>query len=188
MCGRIALKVRDPFGQEVFHDAPRNLETYFGLDIRPTQNIVCMTGQGIEPRTWGWRRDWLGSKPLINATHEKLGGFFADSAASADNRCAVPVTAWYEWTGEKGSKQQWRFTWSNQEIFFLAGLLDTIGSEVTLVTRAAPEALQSFHHRAPCVLSHEAAQGWIRGGDLPFSEGGYLAGKYGPDPEQGILL
>lgn len=182
MCGRIALKVRDPGGMDEFAHAPRDLENYFGLDIRPSQQVLALSANGLEPHPWGIHHTIQGKpKFTINAKQEKFGGrFWGRAAQSKDHRCAVPVSAWYEWTGANGAKTRWRFTWSNSEVFWLAGLLSTRGAPESMViaTRTAPGELAEYHHRAPCALTYEGAWEWIEEGALPFAETGYSVSEF----------
>ena len=45
-------------------------------------------------------------------------------SAFARRRCLIPVSNFYEWTGEKGHKTKWSFRLEGAEWFWLAGIWD----------------------------------------------------------------
>ena len=56
-------------------------------------------------------------------------------------RCLVPADAYYEWTGEKGEKQRWRFERADGDWWCFAGLWDRAHT-----TEGVLESFRDHHH------------------------------------------
>jgi putative SOS response-associated peptidase YedK len=78
----------------------------------------------------------------------------------------------YEWQGEKGSKQPYFIALSANCPFAFAGLWETWHSKetgdgervyksCTILTTAASESIQKIHHRMPVILQPQAYDGWL---------------------------
>ena len=109
----------------LFLDTPgEELASVLGLDaagiagqeprqnIAPGQQIITWTDAGLGLMRWGiipvGRVNARGRpvmETLINARSETV---FAKSAFTGVGRAVVPVSGWYEWTGEKRRKTAWR--------------------------------------------------------------------------------
>jgi putative SOS response-associated peptidase YedK len=92
--------------------------------------------------------------------------------AWAVRRCLVPAIGYYEWTGAKGAKTPWFITMRrNAPGILFAGLWAAARVEgewllsCTILTTAAGEATRHLHPRSPVVLTEEAAERWLSGGD-----------------------
>src|SRR5690606_6277869 len=81
-------------------------------------------------------------------------------------RCLIPAGGYYEWTGEKGSKQpHFIRNAGNEETLWFAGLSSVWQDMLTctIVTRAANETVDAVHHRMPVILNTEERDAWLAG-------------------------
>jgi len=175
MCGRFAQAKLDwPSYFELFGDMePPNLPVSF--NIKPTQDIAMAyirDGEIIAlPARWWfvphWHRgsvkDWKAT--TFNAKIETAYEKPTFRTAWQHNRCIIPATGYYEWTGPKGSKQPHYITVEqNAPVFFFAGLYSTLGdglqTTTIMTTQAAPE-IAELHHRMPVILPAEQIAPWM---------------------------
>lgn len=175
MCGRFAQTKLDwPSYLEAFGDiAPPDLPASF--NIKPTQDIAMAYMQDGEmiaaPARWWfvphWHRggikDWKAAtfNAKIETAHEKP----TFRTAWKNNRCVIPATGYYEWTGPKGDKQpHYISVEQNAPVFFFAGLYSTLrdGTQTATVmtTKAAPD-IKELHHRMPLILSTDQVTDWL---------------------------
>ncbi|HEY1961595.1 MAG TPA: SOS response-associated peptidase [Rhizomicrobium sp.] len=135
-------------------------------EIWPTESapIVQMTGNGPEftQLRWGLSAK-VGGKPVINMRSE--GKRFER------NRCLVPASHYFEFTGAKSPKVRWKFTRPDEEWFCFAGLT---GKAVTkdgemrafsLLTVAPGPDTQPYHDREPVILPRSHWQAWLDGAE-----------------------
>ncbi len=87
---------------------------------------------------------------------------------SHHHRCIIPVSGYYEWSGEKGSKQPHAIYSKKNKYLYLAGLWDlwtsANGDEVlsfSIITKPADNELESIHHRMPLIFNEKQAKFWI---------------------------
>jgi len=168
MCARFELNVRgervlDRFG---LHVPPEDDPEWGSLarlpvaEVRPTDRVPV-----IGPRrrpvalVWGLSVEW-DKKPLINARAETL-----DTKPTfrrlVGNRCLVPATAFFEWSGPKGDKRMHRVARGDGAIHALAGLVDPDSGRFTIVTRAANDQMAPLHARMPVILAPDAESAWL---------------------------
>jgi putative SOS response-associated peptidase YedK len=83
-------------------------------------------------------------------------------------RCLIPATGYYEWTGQRGSKQPYLIGLKDQELFAIAGLWETWlgadGSEVetmAILTTAANGEVAPIHDRMPLIIEREDYSRWL---------------------------
>lgn len=116
----------------------------------------------VDDLHWGYRSAWAeasGKIPIaINTRLEKITNRYW-SPLLKRGRVIVPANGWYEWTGDKGSKQPWHIHRAGGEPSYLAGLANfQPGSEskalsgFTIVTSDAEGGLLDVHDRRPLVL------------------------------------
>lgn len=181
MCGRIT-QIRsyiayaremgwdvDDFGRPV-GDHPANWNIPPGTS--PYMMHTFDDGRGrIDAVHWGYRPNWAvekGLPPAINARIEKAatGAFFRPLWKSG--RAIVPGDGWYEWLGEKGSKQPWYIKLKGDHPIFMAALTnfrpgreDQEGVGFVIVTTDAEGGMVDVHDRRPVVFSREDAALWM---------------------------
>ena len=137
----------------------------------------------VEKGRWGLVPYWRSGKPLkdtekgkgdgwkmttFNARCEGVATAFTFKGAFARRRCIVPATAWYEWTGDKGSKTKHTFRRSDDGIIWFAGIWDkattTDAGEVTsftILTGPSEGMLADYHTRAPVILEPDDFGVWM---------------------------
>ncbi len=93
---------------------------------------------------------------IVNARSETL---FAKSAFDGLRRCLVPVSGWFEWTGERRRKARWAIRDPDARILAIAAVWDLWkapgGAEVAslaTVTCAPSAEVAAVHDRMPAIL------------------------------------
>ncbi|NEU58783.1 SOS response-associated peptidase [Halorussus sp. MSC15.2] len=89
----------------------------------------------------------------------------------AERWCLVFADGFYEWTGQRGSKQPYRITWIDDRPFAFAGLwvmwgdsADTARDTVTIITTDANKVVELIHDRMP-VMSEASDGQWLSADD-----------------------
>lgn len=125
----------------------------------------------VDDLHWGYRSAWAeasGKIPMaINTRLEKITNRYW-SPLLKKGRAIVPANGWYEWTGDKGSKQPWHIHRTEGELLYLAALANFApGAEAktlngfTIVTADAEGGMVDVHDRRPVVLTAEDAAIWL---------------------------
>ncbi|OGS53481.1 MAG: hypothetical protein A3J40_05245, partial [Erythrobacter sp. RIFCSPHIGHO2_12_FULL_63_10] len=107
----------------------------------------------------------LKPKPVNNTRTDKLDSFFWRDSFER-RRCLIPLTAWAEAEGPKGSMTRTWLTQPNDEIFACAGLWrasDEWGQCYSMVMTDATGAAAEVHTRMPVILAREAHDAWTAG-------------------------
>jgi putative SOS response-associated peptidase YedK len=167
--------------------APLNMEP--NDDVRPTTpQLVAHLVDGafeVEPMRWGLVPYWRSGKPLkdtvkgandgwkmttFNCRGETAATSSVFKGAYAKRRCLIPANAWYEWTGEKGSKIKHTFARADGGAIWFGGIWDRAttpdAGEVasfTILTHAADGWLTDYHDRAPLILEEADWGDWLSG-------------------------
>ncbi len=154
--------------------------------LRPVSGGLELTELrwGLIPGTYkGTLKDW--KYLTTNARAETVATTQTYREAFKSRRCLVPVSRFYEWTGEKGRKTKWSFTRSDGEWFCFAGLWDkaatkdgAIESFSFLTTEAGPD-VAPYHNRQPIILERNQYAGWL---DLTLPLSDIIK------PQKGILI
>ena len=165
--------------------APLNLEP--SADVRPTtpQLTARLDADGwtLEKMRWGLVPFWRTGKPIkdtekgkgdgfklttFNARVETCAGTATFRDAYAKRRCIVPASAWFEWTGEPGSKVKHRFARTDGQAIWFAGLWDRcttpdLGevSSFSILTGPSAGHLGDYHDRAPVILEQQEWTTWL---------------------------
>ena len=148
--------------------------------VRPTTNapvIRMQDGAPIVANARWWLVPWFHKgRPLkgwkattFNARAESVKTAASFRQCYAQRRCLVAADGWYEWTGEKGSKQPWLFTpKDDQPPMAFAGLWDRCETadegaveSFTIVTQPAGSPLNGYHDRAPVTLFGDEWARWL---------------------------
>jgi putative SOS response-associated peptidase YedK len=159
-----------PFAERVY---PR----YFGLILRPAEPLDPLS-QPLQTRVASWNlippfhrgspKDWKAQCNNSRSEEMSFKPTFRDAVKK--RRCIIPATAFYEWTGPKGSKTRHRITRRDGEPMFLAGLwspandpdrgrIDTFS--MVMQPGAPPDDIAPFHDRQPVPLDHDSARRWL---------------------------
>lgn len=130
----------------------------------------------VDDLYWGYRSPWAestGKVPIAsNAKFEKILGSYWKPLINR-GRAIAPAQGWYEWTGEKPSKQPWHIHRIDGKPLYLAAVAnfeakgDYKGATgFALVTSDATGGLLDVHDRRPLVLTAEDALVWLNP-DMP---------------------
>jgi putative SOS response-associated peptidase YedK len=159
---------------------PRNLQPHYNLAPTDTVEVVRLNEAGqreMVPMRWDlipawWKKPLKEKPPTFNARIETVATAPMFRDAYKNRRCVVPVSGFYEWTGEKKARKPHLFTAANgAPLYALAGLWDRwrhpeTGEEVlscTLITTAANEWMTPYHNRMPALIAQEGVERWLRG-------------------------
>ncbi len=134
---------------------------------RPGGDIPVMAqGDEIEWMRWGFARSFR--SVIHNARSERLtSGMWAESL-DRGRRCAIPLTAWYEWTVEpNGRRQAYILESPDLGLLWVAGLWEEMRDKhqgaraASMVTTAAIADVASIHHRMPAILQKDQIDAWL---------------------------
>jgi putative SOS response-associated peptidase YedK len=150
--------------------------------IAPTMtvDVIRLDKDGkreLVPMRWGlipaW---WAKSLKEIPATFNARAESVADKPMFRDafrgQRCIIPASGFYEWTGDKGNKQPHLFTAADgSPILAFAGLWDrwrnrAAGEHIlscTIIVCGANKWMQAYHDRMPVILDEKDFDGWLDG-------------------------
>lgn len=131
-------------------------------NIAPTHDVPVVREfrerLAVGPARWGYPSPQ--GKAVFNARGETAWDkpLFRGSV-----RCLVPMDGWYEWTGDKGSKQPWFTARTDAHLLFAAGFCRPVEGTVhtTIVTCPAAPELEWLHHRMPSILAPEEVMAWL---------------------------
>lgn len=179
MCGRTSLFVPPSVVEERF-DATFDWDVVPRYNIAPRQRLAAITNEApstIAGLEWGLLPAFVDDpddapRP-INARAETLGEKSYFREALERRRCLVVADGFYEWRGERGSKQPYRIQRTDDQPFAFAGLWerwepsgdgddpDAPRRTVTIVTTDANDLLAPIHDRMPAILAAEAEAAWL---------------------------
>ena len=140
-------------------------ETYPG-----TPGLVVADGS-VRPMNWGFPLVMTGKngqklkpRPVNNARTDKLGSYFWRDSYR-DRRCLIPLTAWAEAEGDKGSKTRTWLSVPDAELFACAGLWsdsDEFGVSYAMVmTGSDGSPAGQVHDRMPVLLAPDDYERWL---------------------------
>ena len=84
------------------------------------------------------------------------------------NRCIIPISTYYEWSGGKGAKQTFAFQSSQPDEWLWAAGLWEIGSSgpaYSMITRSASTHTAFLHERMPALLAPEVFEEFLNSSD-----------------------
>ena len=145
-----------------------------------TVDVIRLDKDGkreLVPMRWGlipaW---WPKSLKEIPATFNARAESVADKPMFRDafkgQRCIIPASGFYEWTGDKGNKQPHLFTAADgSPILAFAGLWDrwrdrAAGEDIlscTIIVCGANKWMETYHDRMPVILDEKDFDGWLAG-------------------------
>ncbi len=145
----------------------------FGEEVYPGYPGLVVAGGEVEQMSWGFPLVMKGKngqplkpKPVNNARTDKLDSFFWRYSFE-ERRCLIPVSAWAEAQGPKGSKTRTWLSLPDAELFACAGVWrdsDEFGTCYSMVmTDSAGSAASDVHSRMPVLLRPEDYEGWVSG-------------------------
>ena len=140
-------------------------------DTFPRATIAAMRQDQCEAMRWGmiapWANEFDSKYPTHNArieTVESKPTF--RNAWQKQQRCLIPITGYYEWTGKKGSKTKWYITDKDTDGLVVAGLWESWRYDelsTTMITREANDLMSKVHHRMLVYFTPEQGRSWMAG-------------------------
>jgi putative SOS response-associated peptidase YedK len=201
MCGRYAFHARREVIERAFGVVlDGDLEPRY--NVAPTQLVPVVRadrtgGRVLRMQRWGlvphWARDVGIGARMINARAETLASNAAFRDAFDRRRCLVPVSGFYEWSGEGRARVPHYVTRADGAPFALAGLWARWRPRAaardappvdscTIVTTDANALVAPLHERMPVILPPEAWAAWLD----PALEGAAVAEWLRPAPIDGL--
>lgn len=129
-------------------------------DVRvgDTAPVLVTRGNGVTllPMRWGFSPVRPGKAPLFNFRGD--GRRFGQS-----QRCIVPASGFFEFTGTRSPKSKWRFTLTGEQVFGIAGLWhdEADGARFTMLTVPPGPDVSPFHDRQIAVLRPVEWADWL---------------------------
>lgn len=172
-------------------DIPRwRDESEIEYNLRPTMAVGTIDAEGYKARSWSLIPKWAKGPKLRYSTFNARGETVHEKntfrgAWAASQRCLIPASAYFEWTGKRGAKQCHAVEPQSGLGLCFGGLWETWSSgedvrhSCTIVTVAAHESIQWLHHRMPLMLDKAQADVWLAGSP---EEAGALIGPSLPEP------
>jgi putative SOS response-associated peptidase YedK len=172
MCNLYRLKTTMDEVASLFRAEP-DRGANFGEEVYPGYPGVVVAGGRARTMTWGFPLVMkskktgapLKPKPVNNAREDKLAtAFWRDSFAK--RRCLIPVTAWAEAEGEKGSKTRTWHSMPGDELFAVAGVWRATaewGDAYSMVMVDGCEQMAEVHDRMPVILAQDTWEQWTTG-------------------------
>lgn len=161
MCGRLNI-TDDPFSRLVSEIVGISFSATPNIDLRPTDNVSVIGGRNNalvqQELSWGIKPDWA-KRIIINAQAESVATKPTFKVAFNSNRVIVPCTGWYEWKGEKGSKQKFSFADPYGRPLFMAGI--AIEDKLVTLTTKPNEQYKAYHHRMPLLIPADSLISWV---------------------------
>ena len=169
MCGRYNNHVPKMLGwAEVLKQWPLVNQSY---NVAPTTQIAAFRSSAGDAMRWGmipsWSKEFDSKYATFNARIETVSEKPTFRSAWANKqRCLIPMAGYYEWTGDKGSKQPFYITDRNAGGLVVAGLYESWGNgqlSCTVLTMPAKQELAQIHPRMPIMLTPETVSDWLSG-------------------------
>lgn len=145
----------------------------FAAEVYPGYTGLVVAEGAVKAMTWGFplvlkgaKGQPLKPKPVNNARTDKLDtGFWRH--AFHNRRCLIPLTAWAEAQGTKGSMTRTWLSLPDSELFACAGVWresDEFGPAYSMVmTDSAGSAAENVHSRMPVLLALDDYSRWVSG-------------------------
>lgn len=183
MCGRYTTSWSKAQFEKTFGVQPPLFEgdAFESYNVAPTMQAPVVRGSGEREALfakWGLLPKWV-DKPLdfkanlFNARGETVLEKASFKRPFRSQRCLVPVSGFYEWSGSAGSKQPHHIRLPSEDVMGLAGLWDywsKDGREITsytIITTEANEQMRDIHHRMPVILPAERFADWLEPDSKP---------------------
>lgn len=168
MCGRFEnnVQVEDLFEALQAKGAPVKVELP-RENIAPTQKIMTVVEKGDElrliPMNWGIKFS-DDSHLIFNSRIETIKEKPYWQRLFSENKCLVPMTAFYEWKKEGTRKVPYRIFLPNERFFFVPALYLEKDRQfyASLITTASNKFIEKLHQRMPVILKMNEALEYLR--------------------------
>jgi len=143
----------------------------FGEQIFPGQPGLVIASGNVRSMVWGFpltlkskrTGEPLKPKPVNNARSEKLENFMWRRSFE-ERRCLIPITAWAEAVGPKGSKTRTWLRLQDAELFCVAGIWrssDEWGDCYSMIMVNSIGEAAEVHNRMPVILTGANVARWV---------------------------
>ncbi|WP_235900227.1 SOS response-associated peptidase [Pontixanthobacter aestiaquae] len=154
-------------------DAGGNLNANLPSHIYPASNGIVIESGYLRSMTWGFplaqKSKKTGKpqkpKPVNNARTDKLDSFFWNNSF-AERRCLIPLSAFAEAQGERGSITRTWMSLADDEVMVCAGVWrdsDEWGPCYSMIMTDASEQMKPIHNRMPVILTAQDRERFIDG-------------------------
>lgn len=142
------------------------------LHVWPRREALTIDAEGVHQRHWSLVPHWAREATLKFSTFNARAETVRDKPVFRDawrrgQRCVVPASTWYEWSGPAGRRSRWQITPPDPKGVLFAGLWDRWSrgeaplDSFTVITVPAAPALRAVHARMPLLLTAEQAELWL---------------------------
>lgn len=127
MCGRFTIFASpDDLGDRFSVSVPAEYAPRY--NVAPSQPIPVVANDdpdAVQFRTWGLLPSWADDPSeygFINARAETIEDKPSFRNAVRTQRCLIPADGFYEWSGDRGSRQPYRIAFEDDRLFAMAGI------------------------------------------------------------------
>jgi putative SOS response-associated peptidase YedK len=168
MCGRFEnnMQVEDLFEALQTKGAPLKIELP-RENIAPTQKILTVVEQDstlkLIPMNWGIKFS-DDSHLIFNSRIETIREKPYWQRLFTENKCLVPMTAFYEWKKEATRKVPYRIFLPDEKFFFVPAIYLEKDRQLyaSLITTTPNEFIEKLHHRMPVILKLNEALDYLK--------------------------
>ena len=144
-----------------------------GAEVYPGYPGLVVAGGEVRSMIWGFPLAQtskktgkpLKPKPVNNARSDKLDSFMWRHSFT-ERRCLIPVSAYAEAEGAKGSKTRTWLSVAGDDLFACAGIWresEEWGAVYSMVMTDASRRSAEVHSRMPVILSGADHSAWLNG-------------------------
>jgi len=169
MCGRFESKDIEKIIEDLF--SSMNLKLFIDEDIshrskediKPTEKIlsVILKSDIYHLKKVNWGIKFKEDSPLIfNSRIETIKEKVYWNKLLANNKCIIPMTAFYEWKKEGKKKTKYRVYLPDENLFFVPAVFVKDKEEnisASLITTVPNNFIKQIHHRMPVILDLNSA-------------------------------
>jgi putative SOS response-associated peptidase YedK len=177
MCGRNSVYVTAKELAEKY-SADQNQSSFSGsYNIAPSSShpVIRQGSIILEDMKWNFVPSWADSykewqkKSIINSRIEDVEENNLFEESYREMRCLVPSTGFFEWKGDKGSKQPYFIYPKDKQVMSFAGIWskyesrdDTVHT-FSILTGRPNKKVETLHDRMPVILQETQEEDWISG-------------------------
>jgi putative SOS response-associated peptidase YedK len=133
---------------------------------------VLLTDHDLASMRWGfvpfWAKDPTAGYTMFNARADGIETEPSFKRPLVSQRCLIPASAFFEWSGVTGHKTKYRLARPDGELPGFAGLYDTWKSPdglelqtYTIITTTPNTVVEPIHNRMPVILLPEQEDDWL---------------------------
>ena len=161
MCATYVLSEKDneEIAQIISEINQRSREKVNTGDIYPNTKAPVLLSGGPQMMLWGFPR-FSGSGVVYNARSETALEKTMFKESVEKRRCAVPATAFFEWSKDK---KKYSFWLPGNKTLYLGGCYSEFQGvrRYTILTTAANASVSPVHHRMPLILHKDILDEWF---------------------------